>query len=327
MPAVDHDEVVNVALIENLQRFGRQGLIRHTNRVARHHPGQRACQDVIIGCHVPAQVAIGKDADQFAAGVDHADAAGLGAGHHQERLLDAQGLLGHGVARVRPHDIADPQEQGASDGAGRMMAGKVLLLEPARLEHGHGQGVAQDEHGRRAGGRREVKGAGFLGDLHLQDHVAVPGHGGFYAAGQRDDSHGKALERREQVDQFLRLPGITEGEHEVAVVDDAKVAVERIDTVEHDAGRAGAGEGGGDFLPDVARLADADDHDLAPAPQRVHDQFHRPVESLVELGAHRLERGQFDVEDVAGAGQVTHRRRGCQGRLRDSMTQCRGAID
>ena len=47
-------------------------------------------------------------AHQFAAAVDHADAAGLGAGHHQQRFFHAQGLCGHGVARVGPHDVAHP---------------------------------------------------------------------------------------------------------------------------------------------------------------------------------------------------------------------------
>jgi len=40
------------------------------------------------------------------------------------------------------------------------------------------------------------------------------------------------------VEQFLRFSRIAEREHQVAVVDNAQVAMERIDAVEDDAGRA-----------------------------------------------------------------------------------------
>jgi hypothetical protein len=41
--------------------------------------------------------------------------------------------------------------------------------------------------------------------------------------------------------------------------------VERVHAVEDDAGRAGAGERGGDFRADIAGFTDADDDDFAAA--------------------------------------------------------------
>ena len=47
----------------------------------------------------------------------------------------------------------------------------------------------------------------------------------------------------------------------------------RVHAVEHDAGRAGAGERGGDFLADVAGFADADDDDFAALLERFDNDF------------------------------------------------------
>ena len=47
------------------------------------------------------------------------------------------------------------------------------------------------------------------------------------------------------------------------VLDDAEIAVKRIDAVKKDGSGAGAREGGGDFLADVAGFADANDDDFA----------------------------------------------------------------
>ena len=83
--------------------------------------------------------------------------------------------------------------------------------------------------------------------------------------------------------------------------------MQRVHAVEHDAGRAGAGERGGDFLADVAGFADADHDDFAAAAQRGDHGFDRAREGGVELGAHGFEGGEFDVENLASLGQMVHR--------------------
>ena len=59
-------------------------------------------------------------------------------------------------------------------------------------------------------------------------------------------------------------------------------------------------------MPHVARLADADHNDLTLPAQRLDDQLDGPVEGAVELGAHRFERRQLDVEHSPGLGQMIH---------------------
>ena len=54
-----------------------------------------------------------------------------------------------------------------------MKLGEILLLKTARFEQHHGQRIAQDQHHRGAGGRREIQRTGFLRDVYIQMNVAV----------------------------------------------------------------------------------------------------------------------------------------------------------
>ena len=305
-PGVHHDEIIDVAFVENPEGFRGQGSVADGNGAAGHHAGEAPGQQLVIGRHAPTQIAIGEHADQSSAVVDDADAAGFGAAHDEESIADAETLAGDGVAFAGAHDIADFEEQRASDGAGRVVAGEVFLGETAGLEDGHGEGIAHDQHGGGAGGWGQVEGAGFARDAHIERDVTDAGQGGLGGAGHGDDADRESFESRNEVQQFLRFPRVTQGENEVAVVDDAEVAMECIDTAEHHAGGSGTGEGGGDFAADVAGLADADDDDFAALPQRADDEIDGRVEVLVEVRPHGPQSGQFDVEHLAGFGDVAH---------------------
>ena len=145
--------------------------------------------------------------------------------------------------------------------------------------------------------------------MHVQDDVAVPRERRLQPASERNDLDGKALERGQQIQQFLGFAGITQRQDDIAVVDDAEIAMQGVHAAEHDAGRAGAGEGGGDFRADIAGLADADNDQFAPTRQGIDDQFDSGIKGLVELRADLAECGNFDVEHFAGFGQMTHRAR------------------
>ena len=85
---------------------------------------------------------------------------------------------------------------------------EILLGKAACFQHRHGQGIAEREHGSGAGGGREIEGASFLGHLHVQHDIAVPGETGSESASKADDLHGKTLERGKQIQKLLRLAGM-----------------------------------------------------------------------------------------------------------------------
>ena len=153
-----------------------------------------------------------------------------------------------------------------------------------------------------------LNGQASRGTWTFNDDVAVPRERRFDAAGQRNDFDRKPLQRGQQAQQFLRLAGIAERQDHVAVVDDAHVAVQGVHAVELDARRTGAGERGGNFPADVAGFADADDDDFSALPERGDHQLHGAVEGFVQLRAHGLERGEFDVEHLAGLVEMAHAR-------------------
>jgi len=62
------------------------------------------------------------------------------------------------------------------------------------------------------------------------------------------------------------------------------------------------------FLTDVAGFADAHDHDFSAPPQSIDDCFHSAIKGTIELRADLFERGQLDVEDFFGFGEIIHRR-------------------
>ena len=237
-----------------------------------------------------------------------AEAAGLGAGHHEQGFLDGQGFAGDGTARAGPHDVAHFQEQGAArwrrrDGGGRNrvpLKPRAWSTAIARASPITSMAVVL------AVGAR-LKGQASFGTQDVEDDVTVAGEVDLGTPVMVMIFTEKRFARGQQIEEFLRFAGITERDDEGAVIDDAEVAVEIVHAVEGDAGRTDAGKGGGDLVADVAGFANADDDDFAAAAQGVHRQFHGAVEGAVEEGAHGLERGEFDVKDFAGTGQVTHR--------------------
>ena len=126
--------------------------------------------------------------------------------------------------------------------------------------------------------------------------------------GQRDDFDGKPLERGQQIQQFLRFAGITQGQHHVAIIDNAQVAVQGVHAVEHHGGGTGAGAGGGDFGAHVAGFADAHHDQFAVPVQGGDDRLHGGIEGGIQLRADGFERGYFNVENFSGLGDMRHRR-------------------
>src|SRR5436190_5041672 len=62
--AVDDDDRGDLALFHDVERFGRQRRRRNRHRPPRHHVGRAQLEDPLRAIHVPAQVAVGDDAEQ-----------------------------------------------------------------------------------------------------------------------------------------------------------------------------------------------------------------------------------------------------------------------
>ena len=150
--------------------------------------------------------------------------------------------------------------------------------------------------------------AGFFGTWTFRMRSLWRASADFKPPVQRNDFYREALDRGEQVEQFIRFTGITQGEDDVAVVDDAEVAVEGVHAVEDDTGRAGAGSVAA-ISRRHCRFADTDNDNFAAPAEGFADEGYGGVKGLIELGAHGFERGEFDVEYLAGFGQMTPRAR------------------
>ena len=90
-------------------------------------------------------------------------------------------------------------------------------------------------------------------------------HGGFGVGGDADEGDVFAFERGQNGIDFVALAGIGNRQHRVAVHNHAQVAVRGFGGMDEKGGRAGGGEGGGDFVADVAGFADAGNDEAAGA--------------------------------------------------------------
>src|SRR5437764_73499 len=64
-------------------------------------------------------------------------------------------------------------------------------------------------------------------------------------------------------------------EHGVAISNHSQIAVQGIEGIEHDRGRAGAGEGRGNLVSDVSRFSYSYHYNLAPSVDRLLHQLDR----------------------------------------------------
>ena len=159
--------------------------------------------------------------------------------------------------RAGAHHVLDVQQQTPAQCAGRMGAGEILLGESACLEQRHRERIAHGQGRRGAGRGREVERTRFGRHADVQMHGRDTRQRRGRIAGKGDQRHAQTLDRRHEGQDFIRFPGIGQGEHRVVAGDHADVAVARL-TGMHEKGRSpGAGQGGGDLAADMARFAHA----------------------------------------------------------------------
>ena len=121
LPPSTANSAVTLYRIQDLQRLADQLIGPHRLRRARHDLVNAGVEQVVA--HVPAQIAVGDDADQSPRGIDDADAAEALGGHFHDRIghRGAERRQRHRGAGV--HEVAHRLEQGAELAAG-MQAGR-----------------------------------------------------------------------------------------------------------------------------------------------------------------------------------------------------------
>ena len=213
-----------------------------------------------------AQVAGGQHAFDAAAPVDDDGNAAAFRNHDD--------CLPHGVALfedrqvLTEHDLFDPDDQLAPEGAARMNPGEVLALEPLLLQQRHRQRVAEHERRRRARRRREIVRTGLLAHAGVERHVAVSAKRRRRVPGDGDGSYTEALQMCQKRQELVRFAALGDQNGDVVTADDPEVAVDAVDRMEEVRGGAGGRQRRGDLSADQPGLADAGDDHAAASTRR-----------------------------------------------------------
>src|SRR5947209_314631 len=199
-----------------------------------------------------------------------------------------------------PHDLMDPEKQAAADHSRGMKPGEILLLKTAGLEQNHGKRVAQREHDGGARRRREIQRTGFLFDVDVEDYIRVLGQARAHITADRHDLDLKSRDRGQNPEQLFSFPARAEGENYIAVGHHSEVAMQGIERIEDDGGRARAGKGRSNFSPDVPGFPDPEDNDFAACFYASLDQGDRLGKVRVQPFTQALELKDLDIENAAG---------------------------
>ena len=134
--------------------------------------------------------------------------------------------------------------------------------ESAALEQRDRQRVAQHQLHRRRGGRGEAVGAGLRRAGHRETNVGLAAERALGLGGHRDQRNGVAFGESDDGRQFRRLARPGDGQHDIADLHHAEVAVARLSRMDEEGGLAGRSEGRCDLARDKPGFANAG-HDNA----------------------------------------------------------------
>ena len=224
----------------------------------------RAAAQVNAFFHQAAQVAVSKNSQHALPVIHHGGGAQALVAHlaHQVGKRGLRPYPRHGVAAA--HDVMHMRQQFSAQRATGVGAGKILFPETARVQQRHGQRVAQRELRRGAGSWRQVQRAGFPGHTAVQNHVSLPGQRRLQSARDGDERHAQPAQHRQDRDQFFALAAIGNGQHQVAGLDHAQIAMAGFGRMHEKCRRSGRCERRGNFPADMPALAHAhDDHPAA----------------------------------------------------------------
>ena len=269
----------------------------------RHDLADRAVEELDAALEVPPQVTVGEDAAERALLVHDEGRAGVpaaGAGDPRQRLPHRDRGVDGGEPVAGAHDLAHAEELPA-ERAAAVEERVVLQREVAPVGRGERERVAQGHRGGRGGRRGDPERARLVHRSGGEDDVGLAPEPALRIGGDGDDRHAEAPEQRHEADDLLGFAAVGEREDHVRLADPPEVPVERLGGVQIEGGRAGGGHGGGDLLPDEARLPDPRDHHLPPA---AADEVEGREEGWPEALADRFDRPRLHRQDLACERQI-----------------------
>ena len=130
-------------------------------------------------------------------------------------------------------------------------------MKPRPSSRGDRQRVAQHQLHCRRGGRREPVGASLRRGRHREANIGLAAERAVGVGGHRDQGNGVAFGERHDRRQFHRLARPRDGQHDVAGLNHAEIAVARLRRMNEECGLAGRGKGRRNLARDMAGFADA----------------------------------------------------------------------
>ena len=263
MGGIHHDQILDPMSLKDVESLGGQAAEKDRDGARGHDRQQRSLPDRRIFLESTDKITMGVDADDFALGInDHGGTAPFG-GNLRERLGNG-GLLGADRNRFAgAHDLLHGKKEIPADRAGGMKLGKIFAAKPTTLQENHGQGIPHGQHGGGAGGGGKVEGAGFLIDRDVEKEVRLTRQLRTRIACHDHDGHALPFDQRDDPEQLIRIPTVTQNEDQVLTRHDPQIAMDGIDWVQGDGSRTSAGQGGGNLMADVALFSDTGDDDLS----------------------------------------------------------------
>ena len=206
-----------------------------------------------IGFQVTAQVAVGDDAGEPAAVLEHRDAAESLRRHLEDRLGHSRAGVDARNALAGVHDFPHMGELGPELAAG-MKGAEIERGEAPAFEQRDRQRVAEHELHRRRGGRGKAVRAGLGRARHRQADIRRAAERAVGLRGHRDQRDCEALGESDDRRQLRRLARPGNREQDVAALHHAEVAVARLGGMDERRRLAGRSQGRGDLAPDQSRI-------------------------------------------------------------------------
>ena len=170
-----------------------------------------------------------------------------------------------------------------------MKGAEIERGEAAALEQRDRQRVPQHQLHRRRGRRSEPVGAGLRRARHRETDVGLAAERAVGLSGHGDQRNGVALGEGDDRRQFRRLARPGDGQHDIADLHHAEVAVTGLGRVDEEGRLAGRGEGRGDLARDMPGFADAGhDHPAGRGRDRLDRFRERRPKSALARGPDRL---------------------------------------